>query len=378
MGEDNKSKDFLKMNPMGKVPVLEIPGKGAIFESNAIAWYLAATKREVGLLGRNALEEAQVKQWMDFTSNELVPPAITWLAPIMGFREYDETAHQNAVANIKKVFDSLNTVFGRRTYLVGDRFTLADITLASSLCPLYQMVIEPRFRTPFVNLNRWFETVCNNPAFMKVKECSQSAWCVVAQQPKKTKKVEKKPEPKKEAPKEEAKPEAAAEGEEEAPKEEKKKNPLDLLPKSNFILDEFKRTYSNTKDYASVVQYLTDNFDKEGYSMWWCNYKYNADLTKVFMSANLIGGWFQRMDRMHKYGFGIVLIVGDEKTGTKITGWWILRGQEIPEIMSCVDDVELYEWTKFDFADDVKPRIQAFMAWDPIDGQEVQDGKCFK
>merc|ERR1711976_232281 len=115
--------------------------------------------------------------------------------------EYDETAHQNAVANIKKVFDSLNTVFGRRTYLVGDRFTLADITLASSLCPLYQMGIEPRFRTPFVNLNRWFETVCNNPAFMKVKECSQSAWCVVAQQPKKTKKVEKKPEPKKEAPK---------------------------------------------------------------------------------------------------------------------------------------------------------------------------------
>ena len=58
-------------------------------------------------------------------------------------------------------------------------------------------------------------------------------------------KDEVKKEPKKEAEKE--KPKAVVgEGEDEAPKP-KPKNPLDLLPPSKMILDEWKRLYSNTK-----------------------------------------------------------------------------------------------------------------------------------
>lgn len=53
-------------------------------------------------------------------------------------------------------------------------------------------------------------------------------------------------EPKKEAAKETAKPKVEGAGEEEAPKP-KPKNPLDLLPPSKMILDEWKRLYSNTK-----------------------------------------------------------------------------------------------------------------------------------
>eukprot|EP01052_Picozoa_sp_SAG31_P049662 SAG31_NODE_10978_length_1076_cov_1.342886_1_plen_74_part_10 len=38
MGETNKTPEFLKLNPLGKVPVLET-AEGGIFESNAIAHY---------------------------------------------------------------------------------------------------------------------------------------------------------------------------------------------------------------------------------------------------------------------------------------------------------------------------------------------------
>jgi elongation factor 1-gamma len=51
---------------------------------------------------------------------------------------------------------------------------------------------------------------------------------------------------KKEAPKEAPKPKVEAPAEEEAPKP-KPKNPLDLLPPSKMILDDWKRLYSNTK-----------------------------------------------------------------------------------------------------------------------------------
>ena len=68
-------------------------------------------------------------------------------------------------------------------------------------------------------------------------------------QPKESAKPKPKPkdEPKKEAKKEEpAKPKPEAGEEEEAPKP-KPKNPLDLLPPSKMILDDWKRLYSNTK-----------------------------------------------------------------------------------------------------------------------------------
>ena len=44
MGVDNKTPEFLAKNPFGKVPVLETPEGACIFESNAIARFLAAVR----------------------------------------------------------------------------------------------------------------------------------------------------------------------------------------------------------------------------------------------------------------------------------------------------------------------------------------------
>lgn len=66
-------------------------------------------------------------------------------------------------------------------------------------------------------------------------------------QPEEAAKPKPKEEAKKETKKEAPKPKVeAGEEEEEAPKP-KPKNPLDLLPPSKMILDEWKRLYSNTK-----------------------------------------------------------------------------------------------------------------------------------
>ncbi|KOM50427.1 hypothetical protein LR48_Vigan08g125400 [Vigna angularis] len=81
---------------------------------------------------------------------------------------------------------------------------------------------------------------------------------------------ESKPKPKDE-PKKVAKPEPGKpkeEAEEEAPKP-KPKNPLDLLPPSKMILDEWKRLYSNTKtNFREVaIKGFWDMYDPEGYSL---------------------------------------------------------------------------------------------------------------
>lgn len=56
-----------------------------------------------------------------------------------------------------------------------------------------------------------------------------------------------------------------------------------------FNMDDFKRVYSNEEE-AKSIPYFWEKFDPENYSIWFGEYKYNEELSKVFMSCNLIGG----------------------------------------------------------------------------------------
>lgn len=62
----------------------------------------------------------------------------------------------------------LNAHLLTRTYLVGERISLADISVACTLLNLYKYVLDPNFRKPFVNVNRWFITLINQPQFKTV------------------------------------------------------------------------------------------------------------------------------------------------------------------------------------------------------------------
>lgn len=56
-------------------------------------------------------------------------------------------------------------------------------------------------------------------------------------------------------------------------------------------MDDFKRCYSN-EDEAVSIPYFWEKFDLEHYSIWFAEYKYPEELSKVFMSCNLITGGF--------------------------------------------------------------------------------------
>jgi len=167
IGKDNLTQEFLQKNPLGKVPVLET-SEGPIWESNAIARYIARLDENTQLLGQDEFEQGLVDQWLDFASGELGLPARVWLYPILGHMENNQEATNKAKGDVRKVLDILNTHLADRTFFVGERLTLADITLAITLIPLYSHVLDPGFRKPFQNLFRWFNTVVNQPHFKEV------------------------------------------------------------------------------------------------------------------------------------------------------------------------------------------------------------------
>ena len=55
-------------------------------------------------------------------------------------------------------------------------------------------------------------------------------------------------------------------------------------------MDEFKRKYSNEDTMKVAIPHFWENFDREGYSIWYSQYKYPEELTLTFMSCNLIAG----------------------------------------------------------------------------------------
>ncbi|CAI0439536.1 unnamed protein product [Linum tenue] len=380
MGVTNKTPEFLKMNPIGKTPVLETP-EGSIFESNAIARYVAKLKAGNPLFGSSAIEHGQIEQWIDFSSLEINANLMSYFKARMGRTPYFPAVEEATMAALKRGFDALNTHLASNTYLVGHSVTLADIVMTCNLYMGFVRILPKSFTSEFPYVERYFWTIVNQPNIKKifgdVKQTDSAPSIEFAKKPGQQKEKAKPEEASKEAKKEES----VIGVEEEAPKP-KAKNPLDLLPPSKMILDDWKRLYSNTKsNFREVaIKGFWDMYDPEGYSLWFCDYKYNDENTVSFVTLNKVGGFLQRMDLARKYAFGKMLIIGGQPP-FKVKGLWLFRGQEIPQfIVDECYDMELYEWAKVDITDEAQKERASQMIEDfePFDGEPLLDAKCFK
>ncbi|KAL6176638.1 hypothetical protein ACLB2K_053271 [Fragaria x ananassa] len=384
MGVSNKTPEFLKINPIGKVPVLETP-EGPVFESNAIARYVAHLKPDTPLFGSSLIEHALVDQWIDFATLEIDANILCWFIPRIGFAVYLPPSEEAAISSLKRALTALNTHLASNTYLVGHSVTLADIIMISNLSLGFKWLLTKSFTSEFPHVERYFWTLVNQPNFHKilgeVKQAESVPPVQSAKKPSQPKEPAKK-EAKKEVTKEAAKPKVEEAVEEaEAPKP-KAKNPLDLLPPSKMILDEWKKLYSNTKtNFREVaVKGFWDMYDPDGYSLWFCDYKYNDENTVSFVTLNKVGGFLQRMDLARKYAFGKMLVIGSDPP-FKVKGLWLFRGQEVPQfIIDECYDMELYDWRKVDITDeDQKERVnQMIEDYEPFEGEALLDAKCFK
>jgi len=380
-------------SPHRKVPVLET-SQGCLFEPDAIAVYLARLSKTYPLFGKNEWEAAQIENWICFSRTEIDLPANVWTFPILGIVPNNSQATSRAKGDIRKVLETLNKHLLSRTFLVGERLSVADLVVAFSLCPLYELVLDTGFRKQFANTNRWFLTVTNQPTFVQVtgqiKICEKMQVAPTTEEaPKEVAKEEKKPKEKKEQQppkekkeqpkKEEAPKKKEDEEEEDEFREEKKKSKLDLLPPSKFILDEWKRTYSNEDTATKAIPWLWSNLDKEGWSLWLGDYKYPNENEVLFKTLNLVGGFVQRLEGLRKYGFGTIVIFGQEPR-LEIGCCMLVRGLEMPEELREVPDSENYNWRKVDpnNSGDVQV-VNDYLLWsEKIDGRVLNQAKTFK
>ncbi|XP_063707459.1 elongation factor 1-gamma [Culicoides brevitarsis] len=392
-GETNKTEGFLKKFPNGKVPALQTADGKFLFESNAIAYYLSNAQ----LKGASDFEKAEVLQWLEFAENELLPAACALVFPSISIMQYNKNNFEAAKEDLKRALGVLNARLLEKTYLVGERVTLADVVCFCNLLNLYEHVLDPAFRATVVNVNRWFLTILNQPQVKAVvkdftlctkpsqfdakKFAEYQGKATGGQQQQQPKEKKEKPA-KKEQPKKEKEPEEEMDAAEAALSlEPKTKDPFDAMPKGTFNFDDFKRCYSN-EDEAKSIPYFWEKFDPEHYSIWYGEYKYPEELTKVFMSCNLITGMFQRLDKMRKQAFASVCLFGEDNNST-ISGVWVWRGQDLAFTLSpdWQVDYEVYDWKKLDAkSEETKKLVAQYFSWTGTDkaGRKFNQGKIFK
>ncbi|XP_045451813.1 elongation factor 1-gamma isoform X2 [Melitaea cinxia] len=387
-GETNKTDAFLKKFPAGKVPAYEsADGKVLLTESNAIAYYVANT----ALRGSDVATQAAVCQWASWADSELLPASCAWVFPYLGIMQFNKQNVERAKSDLLAALKVLDGHLLTRTFLVSERITLADIIVFATLIHAFQNVLDASIRSSLVNVQRWFLTIANQPQVSKVvgsivlceapptydpkkyAELNQSK----KEGGKKDKKAEKKEQPKKKE--KEEKPEPSLEDEIEKPKESK--DPFDSLPKGTFNMDDFKRCYSN-EDESVSIPYFWEKFDPENYSIWFAEYKYPEELSKVFMSCNLITGMFQRLDKMRKQAFASVCLFGADDDSS-ISGVWVWRGRDLafPLSPDWQIDYESYDWKKLDpKSEETKKMVQDYFSWSGTDsqGRKFNQGKIFK
>jgi glutathione S-transferase len=125
---ESRTPEFLAMNPVGKIPVLEVSPGQYLPESNAIIYYLADG---TDWLPQDRWERAKVMQWLFFEQFSHEPNIATvryWISIAkIADKQQEAIAHKQALGYAAlQVMDEHLT---KHDYFVGNRYSIADISL---------------------------------------------------------------------------------------------------------------------------------------------------------------------------------------------------------------------------------------------------------
>jgi elongation factor 1-gamma len=375
------------VSPFGITPAYD-DGKKKMWSSAGVALQVSGD----ALKGQCKESHTLVAQWVDTAETHFLPAVLGWVLNAQSLVQMDKKSVDAAKSELLSMLGIMNEYLLTRTFLVGERISLADLSLAFNLLPAFEHVLDEGARSSFGNVTRWFNTIMGQP---NVKSVCSFKLCDKPAQFDGKKFNELRPQvqggaggggdqkggkggKKKEAapPKEEMDP-----AEEALAAEPKKKDPFEQFPKGNFNWDEFKRVYSNEDTESKAIPYFWDHFEKDTMSIWYCEYKYPKELTLVFMSCNLISGMMQRLDKMRKNSFGSMALFGENNNST-ISGIWFWRGHELAFELSpdWQIDYESYEWKKLDPEDAKTKKLvkEYFLHEGDFDGKVFNQGKIFK
>lgn len=164
-----RREDFLALNPAGDVPVLENVDGTTLADSQAICEYLEETHPEPTLIGADASERAEVRRlvgWFDRkfdaeVTNNLVGEKV--FTRLLRIGQPDSRAIRAGHQNIRGHLEYISFLMERRTWLAGDRLTLADLAAAAHLSAVDYLGDVPWDQ--YEEAKTWYARIKSRPSF---------------------------------------------------------------------------------------------------------------------------------------------------------------------------------------------------------------------
>ncbi|ETN72628.1 glutathione S-transferase protein, partial [Necator americanus] len=137
-------------------------GDVALFGAESIAIHVA------GCDSNCAKNWAEIVQWLQWAEGSLLPTVLGYVLPSVSAANLDKKVVDTYKAELLAQLQHLDEALLTRTFLVGERLSLADISVALDLLPAYQHVLDAATRKKIGNVTRWFQTVVHQPAVKDV------------------------------------------------------------------------------------------------------------------------------------------------------------------------------------------------------------------
>lgn len=165
--------EFLKVNPWGTVPVLELDDGTAISEASACCRYIEEIHPQPPLLGRDPTEKAVIAMWdhrceidgflaaAEALRNETKGMAGRALPGPVGYEQIPALAHRGR-ARVAHFFEVLDARLADHPFLAGGAFSVADITAFVSVEFASWLKLTPPQNA--AALRRWLEAMRSRPS----------------------------------------------------------------------------------------------------------------------------------------------------------------------------------------------------------------------
>lgn len=163
----HRSDEVTALNPLQRLPVLVLDDGTVLTETVAICRYFEALHPEPPLMGTTPLEIATVEMWnrrMELNFYTAVGTAFRHLHPAMKEWEVPQIAEWGEANKPKALafLELLDKELADHEFIVGDRYTIADITGVVSM----DFMKPARIPKPehLINVMRWYDAVKARPS----------------------------------------------------------------------------------------------------------------------------------------------------------------------------------------------------------------------
>jgi glutathione S-transferase len=168
MGGENRRAPYTEKNPAGQLPALELDDGRVIGETVAICEYLEEKHPRPALIGATPEERAETRMWqrrIELGITEHLYNAFRYAEGVELFRPRMRVLPEAAdglKAIVRDKLAWLDVLLAGKTFLAGDRFTLADIILFAALD--FGRTVGQPFDEKLSNLSAWYTRVAARPS----------------------------------------------------------------------------------------------------------------------------------------------------------------------------------------------------------------------